>query len=194
MSISGVSSVSSGYAASTLRPAGSAGTSGSSDVRDPSAQPQKKPGELSQAEKAQIKQLQERDREVRQHEMAHLAASGGLATSGAVYSFQVGPDGIAYAVGGEVSISMGPGRTPQETIARAETVRAAALAPADPSAQDLAVAAQAAKMEADARAELAILQSQKFDTGSKPRSSGADQYQQVADNVGAASGSIDVFA
>ena len=75
--------------------------------------------------------------------MAHLAASGGLATSGAIYSFQRGPDGQSYAVGGEVHIDVSPGRTPQETVTRAQTVIAAALAPADPSGQDRAVAAQA---------------------------------------------------
>jgi hypothetical protein len=81
-----------------------------------------------------------------------MAAGKGL-TGGASYTYETGPDGRRYAVGGEVPVSLSPGRTPDETIQNAETVRAAALAPADPSAQDLEVAGQASQMEAQARQE-----------------------------------------
>lgn len=110
---------------------------------------------LSAEDEAVLRKLQARDREVRQHEQAHLAASGGLATSGARFSYQRGPDGVDYAVGGEVSIDTAPGRTPEETLQRARQVRAAALAPAQPSGPDLAVAAQATRMALDAQTELA---------------------------------------
>lgn len=103
----------------------------------------------------QLQQLQQRDREVRAHEQAHLSASGGLANGGPQYSYQRGSDGKNYAIGGEVSIDTSPGKTPRETISRAQTIRAAALAPADPSPQDRSVAAKAAAMEAQARLELA---------------------------------------
>jgi hypothetical protein len=99
--------------------------------------------------------LQQRDREVRAHEQAHLSASGGLASGGARFSFQQGSDGKQYAIGGEVRIDTSPGKTPQETINKARQIRAAALAPAEPSAQDRAVAAQSGEMEVQARAELA---------------------------------------
>jgi hypothetical protein len=102
-----------------------------------------------------IQDLAETDRRVRAHEAAHLAASGGLAQGGANFSTVRGPDGRMYAVGGEVSIDVSPGRTPEETITRAETIRRAALAPADPSTQDYRVAAQAAQMQAEAQRELA---------------------------------------
>ncbi|MCB1908018.1 MAG: catalase [Rhodocyclaceae bacterium] len=103
----------------------------------------------------ELRELEARDREVRAHEAAHLAAAGGLALSAASFSFQRGPDGKMYAVGGEVSIDISEGGTPEETIARAERIRAAALAPAEPSAQDMHVAARAARMAAEARAALA---------------------------------------
>jgi hypothetical protein len=112
-------------------------------------------GELSAEDAARVAKLKQIDRQVRQHEQAHLAAAGGMATSGASYTYQKGPDGVNYAVGGEVSISVSPGRTPEETLRRAQTVRAAALAPADPSGQDRAVAAQATKMAMEARMEMA---------------------------------------
>ncbi|MCM8525360.1 MAG: hypothetical protein NE327_02510, partial [Lentisphaeraceae bacterium] len=46
--------------------------------------------------------LKERDREVRQHENAHLAAAGPHARGGPHYTFQNGNDGNAYAIGGHV--------------------------------------------------------------------------------------------
>lgn len=109
--------------------------------------------ELSQEEEEMLRELQARDSEVRAHEAAHQASGAGL-TGGASFSTQKGPDGKDYAVGGEVSIDVSSGSTPQETIAKAQKVRAAALAPADPSPQDRAVAAQAMQMESQARMEL----------------------------------------
>lgn len=111
---------------------------------------------LSMEEIAQVEQLQRRDSEVRAHEQAHLAAAGGLATSGMSFSYQKGPDGKSYAIGGEVHINTGKGRTPQETISKMARVRAAALAPADPSPQDRKVAAAAASQMSQARAELQL--------------------------------------
>ncbi len=115
----------------------------------------KGPGaELSADERKMVAELRARDAEVRAHEAAHMAAGGGL-TGGASFTYQVGPDGGRYAIGGEVSIDASPGNTPQETVMKAQRIRAAALAPADPSAQDRAVAAAAARMEAAARGDLA---------------------------------------
>lgn len=116
--------------------------------------------DLNAEETAAIGKLKARDTQVRAHEAAHLAAAGGLAVSGTSFSFQRGPDGVNYAIGGEVSIDVSLGRTPQETLGRARTIQAAALAPADPSGQDLAVAAQARQMEQEARAELARQQTE----------------------------------
>lgn len=111
--------------------------------------------ELSPEAQAMLQQLKARDLEVRQHEQAHLAAAGGLATSGASYTYQRGPNGVNYAIGGEVSIDTSPGATPEETATRARTIQAAALAPAEPSGPDRAAAAQAQQMEMQARAEMA---------------------------------------
>lgn len=109
-------------------------------------------GELSQEDQATVRELQARDREVRAHELAHAAAGGALAGSPS-YVFELGPDGRRYAVGGDVQIKTGGGGTPEERIQQAAQVRAAALAPASPSGQDLAVAAAAAADAAQARAD-----------------------------------------
>jgi hypothetical protein len=111
--------------------------------------------QLSEGEKQQVQKLRARDRQVRTHEQAHLSAAGGLANGGPTFTTQRGPDGQHYAVGGEVSINTSnTSNDPEQAIAQAQQIRRAALAPADPSAQDLAVAAQATVQEQQARAEL----------------------------------------
>ena len=106
----------------------------------------------------QITELASRDREVRSHEQAH-AAVGGSYAGAPTYSFKRGPDGQTYAVGGEVSIDVSPiPNDPAATLRKMEVVQQAALAPAEPSAQDLRVAAQAQVLAAQARSELAALQ------------------------------------
>ena len=105
-----------------------------------------------------IRDLAARDREVRAHEAAHAAVGGRYAGSPS-YTFQRGPDGVNYAVAGEVPISLPSSSSadPEEALATAQQVRRAALAPATPSTQDRAVAAQAAQIELQARADIAEL-------------------------------------
>lgn len=110
--------------------------------------------QLSPEEKDQVRALQSRDAQVRGHENAHAGAGGALAGSPS-YTFETGPDGRQYAVGGEVPISIQSGSTPEESLRNAAQVRSAALAPADPSSADLGVAAAASSLERQARAELA---------------------------------------
>lgn len=115
-------------------------------------------------EQLEIRDLAARDREVRSHEQAHAAAGGALAGSPS-YSYVRGPDGRNYVTGGEVSIDSSPvPGDPQATLAKMEQVRRAALAPAEPSAQDLKVAAQAQAQAAQARGELAKMQALSAET------------------------------
>ncbi|STQ90355.1 putative metalloprotease CJM1_0395 family protein [Iodobacter fluviatilis] len=129
--------------------------SSDSNTKSKSAQTASSGNTLSESELATVESMAKRDREVRQHEQAHLAVSGGLATSGASYSMETGPDGKQYAMGGEVKIDVGPGNTPEETLSKARIIQAAALAPADPSGADRAIAAAAAAMAQNAQAEIA---------------------------------------
>ena len=113
------------------------------------------PKELTQEEKAQIAKLQARDREVRAHEQAHAAVGGGLAGAPS-YTYQQGPDGKQYAVGGEVSIKASTGGgSPRAAIQQLQQMARAALAPANPSGQDRAVAAAAQQQIAQLQAQLA---------------------------------------
>lgn len=111
--------------------------------------------DLTPEQEAEVAKLQARDAEVRTHEAAHLSAAGPYAQGGASYTYETGPDGRRYAVGGEVSIDASPvSGDPQATIAKMQTIRNAALAPASPSSQDYKVAAAASREEAKARMEL----------------------------------------
>jgi hypothetical protein len=146
---------------------------------------------LSEADLRVISALQTSDRVVHAHEMAHMAAGAGLVTRGASYTYQTGPDGQRYAVGGEVGIDVSPGRTPQESLAKAERIRAAALAPAEPSAQDLQVAASAAQMASEARLEISA--GAASGTASRAEAAYAAAGADPQATSGAGSG-VDVFA
>ncbi len=111
---------------------------------------------LSPPELAEIAQLRKIDTRVRAHEMAHLAVAGALARGGANFAFQTGPDGRKYAVGGEVSIDTSKEGSPEATLTKMRKVRAAALAPADPSPQDKKVAALAAAAMTEAVREIRL--------------------------------------
>ena len=111
--------------------------------------------ELAPHEQGQVRLLRERDREIRAHEEAHRRAAGPHARGGPSYEYEVGPDGNRYAVDGKVQIDTSAiPDDPQATIRKMQQVRQAALAPAEPSAQDRAVAAQTMATEQQARAEL----------------------------------------
>src|SRR5680860_898722 len=64
-------------------------------------------GGLDAAELKELTDLKARDRDVRAHEAAHQAA-GGQHAGAMSFTYQRGPDGAQYAVGGEVSINMSP--------------------------------------------------------------------------------------
>ncbi|NQD92467.1 hypothetical protein HP532_07360 [Pseudomonas sp. CrR25] len=106
-------------------------------------------------EQQQIAELVDRDRDVRAHEQAHAAVGGSYAGAPS-YTYSRGPDGKRYVTGGEVGIDVAAvPNDPHATLRKMEVVLRAALAPAEPSAQDLRVAAQAQAQMVQARAELA---------------------------------------
>ena len=111
--------------------------------------------DLTPAQQEEVAKLKQVDQAVKAHEQAH-ASVGGQYAGAPSYTYVQGPDGQRYAVAGEVPISAGgvPG-DPAATVRKAEQVIAAALAPADPSGQDRAVAASAQAVKAQAQAEFA---------------------------------------
>jgi hypothetical protein len=113
--------------------------------------------ELTKNEKIILVELKQVDQAVKKHEMAHVIAGGRFILSGANYSYKTGPDGKRYAVAGEVSIDTSevPG-DPQATIDKMNQVRRAALAPADPSAQDRKIASTAMTISTKAMSQLML--------------------------------------
>lgn len=145
-------------------------------------------------ESQELRSLQARDREVRAHEQAHLAVAGRYATSGVNLKYQRGADGQLYAVGGDVKIDISviPG-DPKATEQKAETIRRAALAPANPSPQDHKVASQAISIANEARAELLeqrlALKKEQLATNSQPSESDTSQRNQLTERL-ARSGAV----
>lgn len=118
------------------------------DQTKPSGEP------LDRREKQELEKLERRDREVRKHERTHQATGGQHVRGGVQFEFKQGPNGERFAVGGSVKLDTSKESEPQRTIQKMRQVRAAALAPAQPSPKDLSVAQSASKKASEARREL----------------------------------------
>lgn len=155
-----------------------AASGGTGQAQDDAAKDEDPDGDgLDQAEEKQVEKLKQRDQEVRAHEQAH-ARVGGAYAGAPSYTFQQGPDGKRYAIGGEVQIDTSKERTPEATIRKMQVVIRAATAPADPSSQDLKVAQQARAQISEAQAEVRQKKSEELsgddDDGNVNATSGSD--------------------
>ena len=91
--------------------------------------------------------IKQRYDEIYAHELAHKQAAGSFGGS-----IVIEKDGNGIPVGGHVAIKM-PGLNPadpEKTIQHSDTVIRAALAPSDPSSQDLKVASEARNIKSKA--------------------------------------------
>lgn len=117
-------------------------------------------------ESRELESLKQTDREVRAHEQAHVMAGGSLVRSAASFGYATGSDGRLYAVSGEVSIDSSPVQDdPGATISKMMRVISAALAPAQPSGQDRAVASAASKTQVEAQQQVTQQQLEKMQGG-----------------------------
>jgi hypothetical protein len=133
---------------------------------------QQSQGELTEEQQKEVDELKARDKEVRAHEQAHMT-SGAPYTSAPKYEYTTGPDNQQYATGGSVDIDTSEESTPEKTLQKAQVIKRSAQAPAEPSSQDKKVAAEAAQMERQARAEIA---EQKQTEPTNQNSFGISQY------------------
>lgn len=143
---------------------------------------------LSAEAKQEISKLKATELKVKAHEQAHQSVGGQFA-GGISYDTQKGPDGQQYITGGEVPISMPKTDDPEETIQAMEQVRRAALAPANPSSQDMQVAAKASQQMMEAQAELKK-QSQSSEDEAEQQADHFQRVQQLYANQQAAVGSF----
>lgn len=112
----------------------------------------KSESEMSSEDKELLDKLRARDSLVRGHETAHILAAGGQAAGPAQYTYQTGPDGRQYAIGGSVSISIVSSPVSDEDAAnQAETARRAATANGEMSLRDMQVAMRATELSGRAR-------------------------------------------
>jgi len=132
--------------------------------------------ELTSQEKVEVSKLKAIDTQVRAHEAAHQ--SGPAASGGASFTYEKGPDGIMYAVAGEVPVRIQTGSDPQETISNLQGVIATALAPADPSPQDLSIASKARVMMMKAEQEFAKEIEEKMSNSDEYSQNAKNQYKQ----------------
>lgn len=162
------------------------GASASEDTGAPERQPARQvdANGLSPAEQDMIRELRARDAEVRRHEEAH-ARVGGQYAGQPSYTFQTGPDGKRYAIGGEVSIDVSPiPDDPEATIAKMSVVKRAALAPAEPSGQDRRVAALADRQSLEAQAHLNAQRLEEQSEGFEEIRSGPSTFAEDTDRLG----------
>lgn len=136
------------------RPAGTVAEFGPAVANEPQARGGADAEELSPEAQKEVAKLEQTQREVIAHEAAHMAAGGQFAGS-ASYTYTTGPDGKQYITGGEVPISTPATSDPRQALQNAQQVLSAATAPASPSGPDMAVAANAARMAAQARIDMA---------------------------------------
>lgn len=97
---------------------------------------------ISDEDKSAISRLKMIENEVIAHEQAHKSAGGSIAGA-ASYSYSIGPDGKRYITGGEVSLRTPATDDKEQKVNLLNRVKQAALAPAQPSSQDIRVAAGA---------------------------------------------------
>lgn len=102
--------------------------------------------DLDPVEEAVVNQLRARDSAVRQEEEAHAAAAGPYG-SAPQYTYQIGPDGNVYAIGGHVDVSVSMSGSAAERDRALSTLQNAALAPNAPSGADMAAFRQASLLK-----------------------------------------------
>ncbi len=128
---------------------------------------------MDNTDKERIRDLEERDRKVRQREEAHVRAAGLLASGGPKYRYEIGPDGKRYAVEGHTDIKVKEGNTPEERLKNAKQAERAAQ-------QGGAVTPQSAKVLAEARGEAQKAQ-QEIETEQKGEEQESSSSQPLVD-------------
>ncbi len=151
-------------------------------VEGSSSAPKTNPfNDLTPEEEAEVERLKKREEEVKAHENAHAAAGGGV-TGRISYSYTTGPDGKEYITDGEIQIdTSGGGNDPDSVIAKMEAVIRSAYAPAEPSAKDRQVAAQAQQILA--AAELAAKEQKDAEEEASKTDSESEQEGGLASSI-----------
>lgn len=149
-------------------------------AKEPGAPTNTRGEPLNSEEQREIQRLERRDLEVKNHEQAHARAGGSNIRGGIELSYTTGPDGRRYATDGEVNIDLSSERSPQATVNKMRQVQRAALAPANPSGADRAVASLAARRELEAQAEIQELQARDQEMRAREQMAGEPAKQEAS--------------
>ncbi len=105
--------------------------------------------------KRKIEELKAYEDMVVAHEHKHMLVGGSVASSPS-YIYTYGPDGRKYISGGNVSMRVPKAATSEQMIQNLKKVQAAALAPHNPSPQDIQVASMARARQASIENEYKV--------------------------------------
>ncbi len=109
--------------------------------------------DLTPEQQQKVKELKKQEDKVMQRVNARLAAGGDICER-PTYQYKLGPDGVRYKVAGEVKIDISPCKTPEETIAKMQRVKKAAMSSPEPSPDDRAIYDEADRIAQMAQAQL----------------------------------------
>ena len=115
----------------------------------------KEANELYSKQDQAISRLKRRDQHVRNHEASHMGHYGLITVGSPSYSYTLGPDGKAYAIGGKVRITTAPSKNAYDALMKAQALKNAAMSVSDPSPQDFSAANAASVMEKEALNKIA---------------------------------------
>ena len=125
-------------------------------AREPGA-PTNSSGEpLSSNEQREVRRSERRDLEVKSHEQAHARVGGSNVRGGIKPSYTTSSDG--QRTDGQVNTDLSTENSPQATASNVRQVQGDALAPANLSGADLAVASQDARRDLETQTEIRELQ------------------------------------
>lgn len=115
---------------------------------------QQNPDDPDSEKQRTIDRLKNRDREVRLHEMSHSTSPDLIKIGPAQFDYTIGPDGKAYATGGNVTLTTGNPGTPEEALVKARALKQASMAPGEPSSKDFQAFNAALSMEFEAQNQI----------------------------------------
>ncbi len=109
--------------------------------------------QITKNDEKSIRMLKSRDKEVKNHELAHRTAGGCFASS-STFKYELGPDMRRYAIDGFTPIDLSEDVSPEKTVRKMLIVKKAALAPSKPSNNDRQIAFEADYIRAKANKEI----------------------------------------
>ncbi len=101
---------------------------------------------LSDNEQKAVNELKSRDKEVRLHEAEHMRNPELISVGGPKFTYAIGPDGKAYAIGGNVTLTTGKPKSPEDAMQKAMALKNSSMGVGEPSSKDIGASISAGAM------------------------------------------------